>query len=934
MRLYYQPKGYWFGDCMPFGKGDTFYLFHQRDTRKPCPFGEPFGWDLATTKDFVTYEDCGTAILRGDDTKQDQFIFAGSVCEDRDGVYHAFYTGFNRDYPKQGKPSQVLMHAISHDLKNWEKTNDAVTFTPQPGYDPDDWRDPFVLWDDEENQYILILGTRLAGDKHRQTGRTVYFTSADLTNWTFQGDFWAPDLFTMHEMPDLFKIGEWWYLVTTEYSHASKQVYRMAKSLKGPWIAPEDDGFDGRAYYAGRTFELKGQRILFGWVPSRANETDCAHLTYDEDSDNEQFIWAGTFVAHEIYQREDGTLGCRVPQTVWDAFKETNIVLADETLERESGRVTKQVVSNAGDCYRFETTVTAKDGLRSFSVGLRNHAETGVSYCFTVLCAQNRVIFEKVPNWPWPQMNNIGLERPVHPNEDGTYHIQIIADDTIATLYINGVALNARMYTQPGDGIVLAAEDGKAAFTDMSFAKLSDIDHDTNNGTNAVKTYGFSVQAVHTENGQDMDIVIQNQNHFRINEIAVTVTNHAAASDCACVQKNQYHIASLAAGESWHSKDAKETENKTGKASPFVPFAYYEGKEQIIDPSLYDEEKGIYQGEPHHALVWPDEDNDDTENSNDIKNAGNTNDADRTNETDEKWKRTLSFEPVPHVQVTLEFIARGPRVAFCGHSFTGLWDSAYYYFRELAKAAGWNAQIAYSYWGGTGISRYAGLTEGCGKRAAQCDALLDANDYYDYFVIAGNSDEAVEKKKNASGEVIYAQRETMLRGAQIFLEKAKKKQATLALWAPHAYKYGFLQNMGVKPWKKGNVGDQYEKDGTMYTLTLTNEDMAKENLTWYQHMAEVLGEGTIVLPVCEAYRAVTEKHPTLVDPYLEPGVECGDNGHQNNLGNYISACVCFQSIFGTLPSAVVPKSHTSGLPGGSITKEQAEAIIHALANQS
>ena len=219
------------------------------------------------------------------------------------------------------------------------------------------------------------------------------------------------------------------------------------------------------------TFELNGQRIIFGWVPSRANETDSAHLTYDENSDNEQFIWAGTFVAHEIYQREDGTLGCRVPQTVWDAFKEKT-VLADETLKRESGRVTKQVVSNAGDCYRFETTVTAKDGLRSFSVGLRDNEETGVSYCFTVLCAQNRVIFEKVPNWPWPQMNNIGLERPVHPNEDGTYHIQIIADDTIATLYINGVALNARMYTQPGDGIVLAAEDGTAAFKDMSFAKF------------------------------------------------------------------------------------------------------------------------------------------------------------------------------------------------------------------------------------------------------------------------------------------------------------------------------------------------------------------------------------------------------------------------------------------------------------------------------
>ena len=352
-------------------------------------------------------------------------------------------------------------------------------------------------------------------------------------------------------------------------------------------------------------------------------------------------------------------------------------------------------------------------------------------------------------------------------------------------------------------------------------------------------------------------------------------------------------------------KDAKETENKIEKTDSFVPFAHYEGKEQIIDPSLYDEEKGIYQGEPHHALVWPDAESNDT---------------------------TLIFNPAPHIQVILEFIARGPRVAFCGHSFTGLWDSSYYYFRELAKAAGWNAQIAYSYWGGTGISRYAGLAEGYEKRAAQCDALLAANDYYDYFIIAGNSDEAVEKKDDASsGERVYAQRETMLRGAQIFLEKAKEKQATLALWAPHAYKYGFFSGMGVKPWKKGNIGDQYKKDGKTYTLTLTNEDMVKENLTWYQHMAEILGEGTIVLPVCEAYRTVIEQYPTLVDPYLEPGVECGDNGHQNNLGNYISACVCFQSIFGTLPPAVVPKSHTSGLPGGSITKEQAEAIINALA---
>lgn len=34
-KLYYQFPGTWFGDCMPFGHGDKFYLYHQRDTRKP-----------------------------------------------------------------------------------------------------------------------------------------------------------------------------------------------------------------------------------------------------------------------------------------------------------------------------------------------------------------------------------------------------------------------------------------------------------------------------------------------------------------------------------------------------------------------------------------------------------------------------------------------------------------------------------------------------------------------------------------------------------------------------------------------------------------------------------------------------------------------------------------------------------------------------------
>ena len=41
-KVYYQPEGIWVGDIMPYGEDGTFYLYHQRDTRNPEPFGEPF----------------------------------------------------------------------------------------------------------------------------------------------------------------------------------------------------------------------------------------------------------------------------------------------------------------------------------------------------------------------------------------------------------------------------------------------------------------------------------------------------------------------------------------------------------------------------------------------------------------------------------------------------------------------------------------------------------------------------------------------------------------------------------------------------------------------------------------------------------------------------------------------------------------------------
>lgn len=454
-KLYYQFPGTWFGDCMPFGKGDEFFLFHQRDDRDPIPFGQPFGWALATTKDFVHYKDCGIAIPRGGDDEQDQFIYAGSIFQG-EGRYHAFYTGYNRDYPAQGKASQVLMHAVSDDLYRWTKTQDALTFTPQEGYDPDDWRDPWVIRDEENDRYLLILGARKQGPKTRQTGRTVAFTSKDLEHWTFEGDFWAPDLYTMHEMPDLFRIGDWWYHIVTEYSDKHGMVYRMARDLEGPWTAPVDDAFDGSAYYAGRTFELDGKRVLFGWVATKENDDDAAN-----------YEWGGTFVPHQVYQRPDGSLGVQPVDTLWDSFADRRS-LPDFELRSDGGRTEQVLARGCGDLIALEADVRFSEGTRSLGLRIYENEETAESYQFHFKVGENRYLFEGSPNYPWFTNMNIGLERPIQLEAGRDYHLQLVVDDTIATLYVDGVALNARMYHHYGDSLGLFVTEGGLQVSNVS----------------------------------------------------------------------------------------------------------------------------------------------------------------------------------------------------------------------------------------------------------------------------------------------------------------------------------------------------------------------------------------------------------------------------------------------------------------------------------
>lgn len=461
--LFYQPKDVWVGDVMPFGKDGTFYLYHQRDTRDPAPLaeGQPFGWSLATTQDFVTYQEHGTAIPHGGEDDQDQFIYAGTVYEAK-GEVRAFYTGFNRNYLREGKTSQVLMQAkaCSDDYATWKKTGVAVELTPQPGYDGRNWRDPFVIWDDDRKEYLLVLGTRKGDDpsKTLQTGRLVHFTSKDLEHWQFKGDFWAPGLYTMFEMPDIFKIGDWWYLVYSEYSDENKIVYRMSRDLYGPWEKPRDDAFDGRAYYAGRTAFDGSRRILSGWVPTRENDDDRAN-----------WLWGGSFMPHEVYQRPNGTLGVRPPQSIKDAFECPDAV-PDIELRGDHERTECVITENAGEIFCFEADVTFRDAC-DFSIRAYKNLETDESYEYRFDLDANRLSFDKSPCYKWFRVMDKGLWRPVWLESGRSYHLQLIVDDNILVLYLDGTALTTRVCEKFGYSLAVTVTNGELKLSNIALAK-------------------------------------------------------------------------------------------------------------------------------------------------------------------------------------------------------------------------------------------------------------------------------------------------------------------------------------------------------------------------------------------------------------------------------------------------------------------------------
>lgn len=457
--LYPRSENSWVGDPMPFFDGEHFQIFYLEDLRDGDLGFHP--WSLLGTTNFYEYSDKGMVIpYVNDESSQELALGTGSVIEDENGLYHAFYTGHNGNL----EPKEAIMHAVSNDLENWEKLPEN-TFFGSEMYEQNDFRDPFVFYNEDDENFWMLITTR-----KNDTGVIALYTSEDLHHWQDQGVFFENDMGTDSnlECPSLIFFNDKWYLAFSDQWPDRVVHYRVADSLDDEFVIPEDDTWDGSSFYAGR-LETNGESLfVFGWVPTK-----------EEYSDLGSYNWAGNLVVHELVQQENGTLKPKLPQDAFEAVSKNRSLPVVGQSDQASGEERDFTLLSRDEIewIRFEnsesTTIVQGElhpDSENMTFGFRFNARENTEPSLTIALHPDRdqVSFY---NRPSSAIETVDPQSFVSLNMDkNPIHFQLVKEDTVVALYLNNEkVLTTRMFQQADQPWDIYAENGSLTIRNLRY---------------------------------------------------------------------------------------------------------------------------------------------------------------------------------------------------------------------------------------------------------------------------------------------------------------------------------------------------------------------------------------------------------------------------------------------------------------------------------
>ncbi len=452
--IHFRPEKGDFGDPIPFHHGDDYHVFYLIGG-----YGR-VNWEHIVSRNLRDWKQLPTA-LKPDgapDSPDGEVMFTGCVME-HDGTYHAYYTGHNSRNPKG---LEFVMHATSPDAITWTKIPGDIFGPDGVVYNNDkdaDFRDPFVFRDDAGNRWLMALCARTKGGKKPVTG---LYSSTDLVHWKAEPPL-AVDYPASAECPDVFPIGDRWFIVTSPSTDVV--VARSSPTLQGSYSpVTAASAIDTPILYAAKR-QFDGKRhVLTGWLRD-----------LEGGKDGGKRLWGGVqSLPREMFAGPDGQLLSRPVPEVREPFRKAVLDLAAKPEPRAVGEATWHyrdghlVAQAAGSpaLARFDAPANYQLSMKvkltpeaTFALDLRQQAADAEHYRLELRPSKHEVTMSG-PGFDYPRPVNLDASREIA--------IEAFVQGSVIECFVDGShAFSTRAYNLLSGSLGLSVANGTAEVTEL-----------------------------------------------------------------------------------------------------------------------------------------------------------------------------------------------------------------------------------------------------------------------------------------------------------------------------------------------------------------------------------------------------------------------------------------------------------------------------------
>ena len=442
------------GDTFPFYYKGEWHVFHMQ-----MP-------NIAhhATRDLLSYQERPLVVTRGKAGEPDSDNLATGTVLEHEGTFYCFYTG-----------NHNVCLATSQDLNHWQKHPGNPLLTgDEKIYERENFRDPFVFYNDTEQQWWMLIATRLVREPGQRASCVGLATSTDLITWTLQKALWATTGSPHTECPQLIRHGELWYLLYLQRNTRS----RFAPTYKGPFQRAVNLDLGTVLATAGSRPAFDGQRwVSWPFVTRQTGRSEQGEWQYGGH-------WC---VPRELSFHGDGQVTERPVRELIaaahalptlaanDLHRSTQVVGQWHVTEHHAQCLTAEggtlLLENTPSDLYLEVDLTLEDRLTDIHFLLRIDASLKTGYQLSFSAAAGLLTLRSLSYW---DVEPVMAVRPVKVIPNQPLKVQMFMGGTILEVFIsNESSLTARLYKYRQGTFGIEFRDGPGMIENLILRQLS-----------------------------------------------------------------------------------------------------------------------------------------------------------------------------------------------------------------------------------------------------------------------------------------------------------------------------------------------------------------------------------------------------------------------------------------------------------------------------